>query len=59
MHKKYGIMNIKKNFKLGFDIGGLLLFGVIMIPNFIWFIVPAPNDILRTESVTNIFLMWV
>lgn len=46
-------MNIKKNFKLGFDIGGLILFGVIMIPNFIWFIVPAPNDILRIESVTN------
>ena len=23
-----------------------------MIPNFIWFAVPAPNDILRTESVT-------
>lgn len=23
-----------------------------MIPNFIWFIIPAPNDILRTNSFT-------
>ena len=23
-----------------------------MLPNFIWFALPAPNDILRTESVT-------
>lgn len=25
-----------------------------MIPNIIWFSIPAPNDILRTESVTEI-----
>ena len=25
-----------------------------MLPNFIWFAVPAPNDILRNESVTAI-----
>lgn len=43
-----------KKYKLGFDAWGLLLFLVIMIPNFIWFVVPAPNDILRTESVTPI-----
>ena len=43
-----------KKYKLGFDVWGLLLFLVIMIPNFIWFVVPAPNDILRTESVTPI-----
>ena len=24
-----------------------------MIPNFIWFFVPAPNDVLRTGSVTG------
>lgn len=46
-------MEIKKNYKIGFDIWALILFGVIMIPNFIWFVVPAPNDILRIESVTN------
>ncbi len=25
-----------------------------MIPNFILFAVPAPNDVLRTESVTEV-----
>lgn len=27
----------------------------IMIPNFIWFGIPAPNDVLRADSVTEIF----
>lgn len=31
---------------------GLLLFFLIMIPNFVWFMIKAPNDILRVESVT-------
>lgn len=43
-----------KNYKLGFDIWALLLFLVIMCPNFIWFAIPAPNDILRGESVTAV-----
>ena len=43
-----------KKYKFGFDIWGLLLFLIIMIPNFIWFTVPAPNDILRAESVTPV-----
>lgn len=42
------------NYKFGFDSWGLILFLVIMIPNFIWFAVPAPNDVLRTESVTKV-----
>ena len=42
-----------KNYKLGFDIWGALLFLIIMIPNFIWFAVPAPNDILRVDSITK------
>lgn len=41
-----------KNYKFGFDPWGLGLFLVIMLPNCIWFAVPAPNDILRAESVT-------
>lgn len=41
-----------KKFRLGFDVWALVLFLIIMIPNFIWFTVPAPNDILRQESVT-------
>lgn len=43
--------NIKK-YKIGFDIWGLFLFLIIMCPNFIWFLVPAPNDILRADSIT-------
>lgn len=39
---------------MGFDIWVLVLFVVIMIPNIIWFAIPAPNDILRTESITKI-----
>ena len=42
-----------KKYKLGFDIWGALLFLIIMIPNFIWFAVPAPNDILRADSITR------
>ena len=42
-----------KNYKLGFEVRGLILFLIIMLPNFIWFAVPAPNDILRAESVTE------
>lgn len=41
-----------KKYKLGFDVCGLISFLVIMIPNFIWFAVPAPNDILRADSAT-------
>ena len=41
-----------KKYRMGFDVWGLIVFLIIMIPNFIWFAVPAPNDILRTESVT-------
>ena len=41
-----------RKYKIGFDFRGLILFLIIMIPNFIWFIIPAPNDILRGDSVT-------
>ena len=42
-----------QKYKLGFDIWGLLLFLIIMIPNFIWFAIPAPNDLLRARSITG------
>ena len=42
-----------KNYKFCFNIWGLVLFLIIMLPNFIWFAIPAPNDILRTDSVTH------
>lgn len=41
-----------KKYKVGFQIGGLILFLLVMLPNFYWFAVPAPHDILRAESVT-------
>lgn len=41
-----------KNYKMGFDPWGLALFLSIMLPNIVWFVLPAPNDILRQESVT-------
>ena len=49
-------MNVIHNlrYRFGFDVWGLLLFLLVMLPNFIWFAVPAPNDILRTESVTPV-----
>ena len=42
-----------KKYKIGFDIWGALLLLIIMIPNFIWFAVPAPNDVLREQSITE------
>ena len=41
-------------FRFGFDFLGLILFLIVMLPNFIWFAVPAPNDVLRAESVTPV-----
>ncbi len=48
------IMTIKDKYRFGFEPWGLVLFLLIMLPNIIWFILPAPNDILRAESVTPI-----
>ena len=42
-----------KKYEFGFDVGCLLLFLIIMIPNFIWFAAPAPNDVLRMDSITE------
>lgn len=46
-----------KSYKFGFNWEGLCLFLVIMLPNFIWFAVPAPNDFLRQESITPVIDM--
>ena len=43
-----------QNYCFDFDVWGLLLFLLVMLPNFIWFAVPAPNDVLRAESVTPV-----
>lgn len=42
-----------KKYKLSFEFCGLLLFLIVMIPNFIWFSIPAPNDVLREKSITE------
>lgn len=42
-----------KKYKLHFEVWGFLLFLLVMLPNIIWFAIPAPNDILRTASVTE------
>ena len=49
-------MNTIQNsrYRFGFDLWGLLLFLLVMLPNFIWFAVPAPNDVLRADSVTPV-----
>lgn len=41
-----------KKYKFSFDVWGLAVFLIIMIPNCIWFAVPVPNDVLRAESKT-------
>lgn len=41
-----------KKYKLGFDFWGLILFASMMIPTLLWSFIQAPNDILRTESIT-------
>ncbi len=45
---------LRLGFELGFDIWGLVLLLLVMLPNIIWFFIPAPNDVLRRESVTPI-----
>lgn len=43
-----------RKYRFSFNFCGLLAFLLIMLPNFIWFAVPAPNDILCGESVTPV-----
>ena len=47
-------MRMLNKYRFEFDVWGLILFLLVMLPNFIWFAVPAPNDVLRTESATAI-----
>ena len=47
-------MKLFNKYRFGFDVWGLILVLLVMFPNFIWFAVPAPNDVLRSESATPI-----
>lgn len=41
-----------RQYRMGFDFWALVLFLLIMLPTWLWLVVPAPNDVLRSESVT-------
>lgn len=41
-----------KKYKIGFDVWALALFLAVMLPNFYWFIIAAPYDVLRNKSIT-------
>ena len=43
-----------RKYNIGFDLWALVLFVAIMLPNGIWFLVPAPEDILRSASITAV-----
>ena len=42
-----------KNYHLSFEIWGLFLFLIIMIPNFIYFAFSTPHDIFQADSITK------
>ena len=42
------------NYKFGFDIWGLVLFLLVIVPTFIWAALPAPDDVLRAELTTPV-----
>lgn len=48
-----GDNSIMKKYRFSFEIWGLLLFLIVMLPTFIWLAIPAPNDILRENSITE------
>jgi len=48
-----------KSYKFGFNVSAVVIFVLIMLPNIIWFFVPAQNDILRNESGTQVLDVFV
>ena len=44
---------LRKNYRFGLDLWGMALFLAVMLPNFFWFAVPAPRDVLRAPSMTE------
>lgn len=44
-----------KRYLFKFDVWALLLFVLIMVPNVVWSLVPAPNDVLRVDSITPVW----
>lgn len=47
----YGVNIMLKKYKMGFDIWGLIVFLIIMIPNFIWFAIPTLMTYLEQSQL--------
>ena len=47
MGKRHKTRFVGKKYKIKFDLFGLIAFLLVMIPNIVWFFVPAHNDVLR------------
>lgn len=45
-------MRRKEFYRWGIDFSSIVIFLLVMIPNVIWFAIPAPHDILRRDSLT-------
>ena len=43
-----------RQYRMGFDFWALILFLLIMLPTWLWLAIPAPNDVLRSESLTPV-----
>lgn len=43
-----------RKYQFSVDIWGLILFAAVMVPNLIWFAVPAPHDVLREAPAAGI-----
>ncbi|MBQ6569859.1 MAG: hypothetical protein IJL87_06355 [Clostridia bacterium] len=46
-----------KKYAFEFDFWALVLFFAVMLPSFIWFAFPAPDDVLREKSQTPVLDM--
>jgi hypothetical protein len=48
------MQKLLKKYTMGFEGWALLLFAAVMLPNILWSFLPAPNDVLRAESITPV-----
>lgn len=47
-------MKCLRSYRFGLDFWAMGLFLLVMLPNFIWFGLPAQNDVLRRESIVPV-----
>ena len=45
------VSDVLKRYRFGLEPWALLLFALIMLPNILWAFMPAPDDVLRVESL--------